>query len=522
MVVISPVTSRTFAEYRFIPKFTHAGLNKDSIDFSALLTKKAADKKQIKLNIPVLSAAMQSVTGPRMAIALAQQGGLGVLFCSQPIDEQALAVRRVKRARAGFVSILEFLNPDSTIRDAISLIQRTGYNTIPVVAGNAEEYGRLLGIIEGPISIETAEGLDEPVTSIMQHFHLQPLNKLVSETNGILETEELIRLINNYIPLGIAGISLEEANKIMFENRRKYIPIINRDGTLKFMVFKKDVQAHTAYPHACVDDNKRYVVGAAVNTHDFKQRVPALVEAGVDVLFIDSSDGFSEYQRECIQFIKLNFPSTPIIAGNIVSGEAFDFLAEEGVDGVKVGMGGGSICITQEQKGTGRGQATAVLEVVKRRDAHFKKTGEFIPVISDGGLVHAKDIAMALAFGADLVMMGRYFACCSESPTVIVERDGKKLKEYWGEGSLKAKAWVKKRYGQSDFDEGVVALVPYTGTVAENISQTFAKIAATMISIGANSIKELQEKAEVELISAASRTEGAVHDVEEISSRKNN
>lgn len=513
---ITKETSRTFAEYRFIPRLTTEGLKKEKINLATTITKDTTDRKGIRLELPVISAAMQAVTGREMAIALAQQGGLGVLYRSQTIEDEARMIRSVKRARSGFASRLEVTNPNNTITDLTELIERTGYNTIPVVEGDKTNYGKLLGIIEGPIPKDIPT--DEPVIKWMRKFRQEPLEELVRKKTG--QAEEIIELVNDYICYGETGITLQQANSIIMKNRRKYMPIVNKDGTLKYMVFRKDAQAHKDFPNATVDSNKRYLAGAAVDTHDYAERAPALAEVGADALFIDSSDGFSEYQKKCIEFIKTNFPETPVIAGNIVSGEAFDYLAELDIDGIKVGMGGGSICITQEQKGTGRGQATAVQEVARHRDKHHKQTGAYIPIISDGGLVNAKDIAMALAFGADAVMMGRYFAGCHESPPPIIERDGKRYKEYWGEGSQKAKAWSEKRYGQSDFDEGVVSYVPYTGRVADNLVQTFAKISATMISCGASNIKELQEKAMTELISEASRAEGGVHDVEEISKER--
>lgn len=521
MVTISDKISRTYAEYRFIPRMTPEGLSKDTIDLTTQLTKDTKDKPGIRLKLPVVSAAMQSVTGPEMAIALAQQGGLGVIYCSQTVENEANMIRSVKRARAGFVSNLEVVNSVDTIGKAFHIMEERGYNTIPVVEGNKQDYGRLLGVIEGPIPESVPKS--RSVQEYMRKFRRESLESLVSECltrscNLPSGPKEVIDLVNNYIMFAESDAPLQDANRLLRESGRKYLPIINKDGTLKFMVFRKDVQAHRDFPNAIVGDNKRYLVGASINTHDHKDRVPALVEAGVDVLFIDASDGFSHWANACIEYIKAEFPDTPIIAGNIISGEAFDNLASLGIDGVKFGMGGGSICITQEQKGTGRGQATAGIEIAQHRNAYADKTGTYIPIISDGGIGPAKDIAMAIAFGAEAVMMGRYFAGCHESPTRIIEVDGKMHKEYWGEGSLRAKAWLDKRYGQNDFDEGVTSLVPYTGRVADNLKETFAKIYSTMTSVGSSNIREFQDNALVELISEASRKEGGVHDVKEVSS----
>jgi IMP dehydrogenase len=518
MVTILDTVSRTFKEFRFIPRLTPKGLSKDTIDFSTFMTKDAPDRRGTKLKLPVMSAAMQSVTGPEMAIALAQQGGIGVIFSSQPIDAEARMVRDVKRAKAGFVSQLEILNPESTIDDAIHLIESTGYNTIPVVDGTREKYGLLVGVLEGPVPNDAPR--DGIVKDLMRPFQKQPLEAILNRTKGHTKSSDLIKTANDYIYFGETGVSLEAANRMMIENRRKYLPIVNPDGTLKFLVFRKDSEANTAFPNAVVDSNKRYLVAAAINTHDYSERAVELVMEGVDVLVIDASDGFSEYQADCITHIKREFPQIPVIAGNIISGEAFDYLAKLDIDGVKVGMGGGSICITQDQKGTGRGQATAVLEVARHRDEYHKKNGIYIPLTSDGGIVYPVDMSFAFAFGANAVMMGKFFAGCRESPGDVIDHKGQKMKAYWGEGSLKAKEWSGKRYGQVDFDEGVEGMAPYTGRAADNLSLAFAKIAATMISVGARNIGELQENAVVELISDASRIEGGVHDVIEVSSTR--
>jgi IMP dehydrogenase len=512
---ISDKVSRTFAEYRFLCGLTPEGLTKDSIDLSTIITKDTKRRKGIRLNRPVLSAAMQSVTGPAMAVALAQQGGLGVIYCSQPIEEEALMVKAVKRARAGFVSQLEVMNYARTVGDTATLIERSGYNTIPIVMGDKTNYGLLIGVVEGPIPDTVPRS--ELVTAVTRPFVKQDIEDILIKILGKnrssrrKQAKQIITAVSNYLPYGESGMSLQEANLVMEKSGRKYLPIVNADGTLKFMVFLKDLQAHTEFPNAVVDGNKRYLVGAAINTHDYTERVPALAEAGVDVLLIDASDGYTSYQKKCIQFVKSGF-DIPIIAGNIITGKAFDWLAPLGIDGIKVGMGGGSICITQEQKGTGRGQATAVGEVSRHRNRYHGKKKVYIPIISDGGIVNAKDISMALAFGADAVMMGQYFAGCRESPSDLIERDGKRYKEYWGEGSFRAKAWLKKRYGQTEFEEGVVSLVPYTGRVGDKLQETFAKIYATMVSVGAWNIPEFRD-ARVELISDASRIEGNVHDV---------
>ncbi len=508
--------SRTLAEFRFIPRLTPEGMGPDRIDLSAKLTRDCDGREGITLNAPVTSAAMQSVTGPEMAQAVAQEGGMGVIFCSQQVEDEAKMIKAVKRARAGFVSALEVVNPETEIRYVRELIGRTGYNTIPVVEGTRDDYGIFHGLIEGPVPDDIPGSVK--ARDFMRKFRQQPLESIVDGLMDRRDARSVIQTVQDYIHYGESGLSLDEANSLLYDFHQKSLPIVNRDGTLKFMVFRKDLKAHQDFPNSLVDDQKRYRVGAAVNTHDFKDRVPAVIDAGADVIFIDSSDGFSEYMRNTIRFIKENF-DVPVVAGNVISDEAFMYLVEHGADAVKLGMGGGSICITQEQKGTGRGQATATFVIADARDRYCRETGTYIPLISDGGIATAKDISVALAMGADVVMMGRYFAACHESPPDLIEREGNFYKEYWGEGSSKAKAWLKKRYGQTEFEEGVVSYVPYSGHVAKNLNDVFAKMRATMTSMGAWNIYHLraQSGGSLEIISDASRDEGKVHDVIEVS-----
>jgi len=523
MARISDETSRTLGEYMFTTEHTPRGLTKDMIDLTAILTKEEYDdgqvpyrdqpkKRGMRLNIPVMSAAMQCVTGARMGTALAQLGGIGVVYCSQTIENEARMVKAVKRAKAGFVSELEVVNSEEDLRRVVELIKMTGYNTIPVVAGSKEDYGRFLGIIDGPIPSDIPSSMR--AKDFMRAFQQEGLEDLVfrmlpdhaaskGEKHGIVA--EMIGLVKSYIPFAEADISLEAVNAMLKdEPNLKYMPIINKDGTLKYFVFRKDLQAHIDFPNAVVDQNKRYIIGAAVNTHDYSERVPALVEAGADVLFIDASDGWGGWQEECIDFIKSRYPEMPVIAGNIVRGDAFDTLVGHGIDGIKVGMGSGSICITSEEKGTGRGLATAVMEVARHRYEYFRKTGIYIPLIADGGVSLAKDIAMALCMGADSVMMGQYFAPCDESSAPRIQVEERTLVEYYGEGHSRAKAWCGFRYGQTDFDEGVIRKLPLAGPVADKLAKTFARIRSTMITEGTHNIGELRN-AVIELISDASR-----------------
>jgi IMP dehydrogenase len=533
MAAVSGEISRTLGEYMFITEHTPKGLTKDSIDLTAILTKEEYehgsvpyrdapknDRKGIRLNIPVMSAAMQCVTGTRMGTALAQLGGIGVVFCSQPIEDEARMVKGVKRAKAGFVSELEVVSPDQDVRHVRALIDRTGYNTIPVVEGDQRNYRKLLGIIEGPVPSDVPGDMNakDYMRVFSQESQLEIVARILSrrEINNKVERmsvgSEILDVGNSYIPFAETGTSLEAANRVMRDTNKKYLPIVNEDGTLKYIVFMKDLQAHNDFPRAIVDADKRYIIGAAVNTHDYTERVPALVEAGADVLFIDASDGWSDWQTDCINFIKRGYPRTPVIAGNIVRGDAFDMLVGHGIDGIKVGMGSGSICITSEEKGTGRGLATALMEVAAHRDAYLWETGVYIPMIADGGVSLAKDKAMALCMGADSVMMGRYFAACDESSAPRIQVEGEQTRvEYWGEGHSRAKAWCGFRYGQNDFDEGVIHRLAPEGPVAVKLDKTFARMRATMVSEGARNIGELRN-AMIELISDASRIQAGAHD----------
>ena len=283
------------------------------------------------------------------------------------------------------------------------------------------------------------------------------------------------------------------------------------------MVFRKDYDIHKENPYELLDSHKRYVVGAGINTRDYAERVPALVEAGADILCIDSSEGFSEWQKKTIEFIRARYgDDVKVGAGNVVDREGFRFLADAGADFIKVGIGGGSICITRETKGIGRGQATAVIEVAKARDEYYEETGVYVPICSDGGIVHDYHITLALAMGADFCMLGRYFSRFDESPTAKVMVNGNYMKEYWGEGSARARNWQRYDTGGAaklSFEEGVDSYVPYAGRLRDNLGITLSKIRSTMCNCGALSIPELQRNAKLTLVSSVSIVEGGAHDV---------
>jgi IMP dehydrogenase len=425
-----------------------------------------------------------------MAVALAKEGGVSFIYCSQSVESQAAMVTKAKSYKAGFVVSDSNIRPESTLRDILELKQKTGHSTVAVTADGTAS-GRLVGIVTSRDYRVSRMTGDELVRSFMT-----PIEKLVTAP---------------------AGTSLREANDIIWDHKLNALPIIDRNGCLVHMVFRKDYDSHKENPLELLDSQKKYVVGAGVNTRDYKERIPALVEAGADVFCIDSSEGFTEWQKRTLHWVRETYgEKVKIGAGNIVDGEGFRFLAECGADFVKVGIGGGSICITREQKGIGRGQATALIDVSKARDEYFEKTGVYIPLCSDGGIVHDYHFTLALAMGADFLMLGRYFARFDESPTNKVSVGGSYMKEYWGEGSARARNWQRYDLGGAQslsFEEGVDSYVPYAGSLKDNVGLTLSKARSTMCNCGAITIPELQQKAKITLVSATSIVEGGAHDV---------
>nr|BFE51113.1 hypothetical protein GCM10017745_45400 [Saccharothrix mutabilis subsp. capreolus] len=343
----------------------------------------------IRLSVPFTSAIMQAVSSPRLAVALARSGGLSFLHHNQSVDAQADAVRFVKNFKAGFVVSDTTVRPTDPLRHLVALMKATGHNTAAVTE-DGSPHGRFVGLVTSRDFHVDRHDLDLPVADRMR-----PADALVC---------------------GKDGITLSEANTLLWEERLDCLPVVDGAGHLQHLVFRSDYAEHKQFPGAVTDAAKRFRVGAGVNTHDYRERVPALVAAGVDVLCLDSSDGYSDWQAEALRWVKREFPGVPIGGGNVVDGEAFRFLADAGADFVKVGIGGGSICITRDQKGIGRGQASAVMDVAQARDAYAQSTGEYVPICSDGGLLHDYHMALALAMGADFVMMGRYFARFDQSP----------------------------------------------------------------------------------------------------------
>ncbi|XQP55590.1 MAG: IMP dehydrogenase [Mycoplasmoidaceae bacterium] len=482
--------AHTFNEYLLIPDYSGPENIPSKVSLKTPLTKfKKGSSPKIQMNIPMVSAIMQSVSGDKLAIALAKEGGVTFIFGAQSIANEAQMVRNVKATKAGFVISDSNLKETDTLADVIALKRKTGHETIAITSDGTCN-GKLLGLVTS----KDYRPNRVPLTTKVKSF-MTPLKHLVTAYDGI---------------------SLDKANDLIWDNKINQLPILSKSGNLKYLVFRKDYDEHELYPNELLDANKRYIVGAGINTRDYKERVPALVKAGVDVVCLDSSDGFTQWQADAIKWIKKNYPSLPVGAGNVVDGKGFRFLAKAGADFIKVGIGGGSICITRETKGIGRGQATAVIDVCQERDKYLKETGYYVPVCSDGGIVLDHHITLALAMGADFVMLGRYFARFDESPSNKVNINGTFYKEYWGEGSARARNWQRYDLGgdaKLKFEEGVDSYVPYAGCLSDNVRLSLEKVKSTMCNCGALSIKQLQKNSTLTLVSSTSIVEGGAHDV---------
>ena len=483
--------SRTFSEYLLIPGYTSEDCVPDKVTLRTPLVKfKKGEEPALSLNVPFASAIMQAVSNDTMAIALAKEGGISFIYGSQSIEDEAAMVARVKSYKAGFVPSASNLTPDATLGDVLELKARNGYSTMAVTSDGSAT-GRLLGIVSSRDYRVSRMELTTRVSDFMT-----PLEKLVTAPEGT---------------------TLKEANDIIWDHKLNSLPIVDAGGRLLYFVFRKDYAEHKNNPNEILDEHKRYIVGAGINSRDYAERVPALIDAGADVLCIDSSEGFSCWQKKTIDYIRERYgDSVKVGAGNVVDKDGFLFLAKAGADFVKVGIGGGSICITRETKGIGRGQATALIEVAAARDEYFEETGVYVPICSDGGLVHDYHMTLALAMGADFLMMGRYFARFDESPTAKLIVNGSYVKEYWGEGSNRARNW--QRYdlgGQSrlSFEEGVDSYVTYAGSLHDNLEKSVYKIKSTMCNCGVTNLSDLKRDAKLTLVSSVSIVEGGSHDV---------
>ena len=484
-------TSRTFAEYLLIPGYTGPDNIPANVSLKTPLVKfKKGEKPALSLNIPMVSAIMQSVSNDTLAIALAKEGGVSFIYGSQSIESEAAMVKKVKDYKKGFITSDSNLTPNDTLEDVVNMTARTGHRTIAITE-DATPNGKLLGIVTSRDYRISRTPKDTKIKDFMT-----PLAKLITAPDTT---------------------TLKEANDIIWEHKLNSLPLVDKNGNLTYMVFRKDYESHKENENELLDSHKSYVVGAGINSRDYAERVPALVEAGADVLCLDSSEGYSCWQANAIKWIREKYgDKVKIGAGNVVDGEGFRFLAEAGADFVKIGIGGGSICITRETKGIGRGQATAVIDVARERDKYYEETGIYVPICSDGGIVHDYHITLALAMGADFVMLGRYFARFDEAPNAKVKINGRFVKEYWGEGSNRARNWQRYDLGGKTgltFEEGVDSYVPYAGSLKDNVELTTYKIKSTMCNCGALDLAELRDKAKLTVVSSTSIVEGGAHDV---------
>lgn len=463
----------TFDDVLLVPAYANVVPN--AIDVSTQLT------KTIKLNIPLMSAGMDTVTEHRMAIAMARQGGIGIIHKNMNIEEQADEVDKVKRSENGVITDPFSLSPEHTIKDADELMAKFRISGVPITEGK-----KLVGIITNrDLKFETdfSKKIKESMTS-----------------EGLITAKE--------------GITLEEAKQILAKARKEKLPIVDDDFNLKGLITIKDIEKTIKYPLAAKDEQGRLLCGAAIGiTANVLERVEALVKAHVDVVVLDSAHGHSENVLNCLRLIKEKYPDLPVIAGNIATGEAAKDLIEAGADAIKVGMGPGSICTTRVVAGIGVPQITAVM------DAYEVAKEYGIPVIADGGIKYSGDVTKAIAAGADVCMMGSMFAGCEESPGDFELYQGRKYKVYRGMGSIAGmENGSKDRYFQSNakklVPEGVEGRVAYKGFVEDTVFQLLGGLRSGMGYCGVQSINELKEKGKFVKITAASLKESHPHDIQ--------
>ena len=484
--------SHTFGEYLLVPGYSSTQCIPSNVSLTTPLVKfKRGEESALSMNIPMTSAIMQAVSNDTMAIALAKEGGISFIYGSQSVKEQAAMVQRVKNHKSGFVSSDSNIKPTTTLKEMLALLEQTGHSTMAVTE-DGKPTGKLLGIVTSR-------------------------DYRISRMDGSEQAKDFMTPFDKLVYADADSTTLPMANDLIWQHKLNMLPLVDKKQRLRYMVFRKDYTDNKTNPLELIDNKKRYIVGAGINTRDYAERVPALLKAGADVLCIDSSEGFSEWQKITLEYIHKNFgDNVKVGAGNVVDAEGFRFLADAGADFIKVGIGGGSICITRETKGIGRGQATAVMDVCNARDEYCKETGVYVAVCSDGGIVHDYHMTLALAMGADFLMLGRYFSRFDESPSDKIRINGTYYKEYWGEGSNRARNWQRYDLGgdrKLSFEEGVDSYVPYAGSLKDNINSTLAKIRSTMCNCGALNLSELRDKAKITLVSATSIVEGGSHDV---------
>ena len=462
----------TFDDVLLVPGYSQVIPNQ--VDLSTNLT------KNIKLNIPMMSAGMDTVTEHRMAIAMARQGGIGIIHKNMSIEQQAEEVDKVKRSENGVISDPFSLSPEHTLRDADDLMAKFRISGVPITEGK-----KLVGIITNrDLKFET-------------DFSKKIKDSMTSE--GLITAKE--------------GITLEEAKKILAKARKEKLPIVDDDFNLKGLITIKDIEKTIKYPLAAKDAQGRLLCGAGVGiTANVLDRVKALVEAKVDVVVLDSAHGHSENVLKCLRMIKEAYPDLPVIAGNVATAQGTKDLIEAGADAVKVGIGPGSICTTRVVAGIGVPQITAIM------DAYSVAKEYGVPIIADGGIKYSGDMTKALAAGGSVCMMGSIFAGCDEAPGTFELFQGRKYKVYRGMGSIAAmENGSKDRYFQSDakklVPEGVEGRVAYKGTVEDTVFQLVGGIRSGMGYCGTETIAELREKGRFVKISPAALKESHPHDI---------
>ena len=490
MAIFSKQTSRTFDEYLLLQRETKKDVRIEDVSLESRIS------NNMKIPVPFLSAAMQCVSGDEMGIALASQGGLAVIPCGTPTENQVDAIKKIKKYRAGFVVDVISVSPYDKIQKLKEIEEKYGYSTFPVVEGK-----KLVGLI----------------TKKKYHPH-KDLNKEVKERMIPLEK----------LKVEYEGISLEKANKKMFESGIGVLPIIDKKGYLESVVFWEDIEKHMRFPNAFVDKDKRLMTAAAISTQDSDiERAQALIDNGIDFIFVDASHGYSEYQKNTIQnvkkLIKKGIKDIPVWGGNVVDKDGFNYLVEAGADGIKIGQGPGASCITRRVKSSGRGQATAVIQCAEARDDYFKRKGRYIPICADGGIETTGQMAIAFALGTDLIMMGKYFGGFKESPSSVAHKRALILPEqtpvyvpvkpYWGEASAKAKNIG--RYGHKTEKtfviEGEEGYIPFKGNLEDGFPKDLNCIKGILASNGCKTIKDFHKNAKVELQSEKSYVEGGTN-----------
>ncbi|OGP78582.1 MAG: IMP dehydrogenase [Deltaproteobacteria bacterium RBG_16_49_23] len=465
----------TFDDVLLVPSFSEV-LPKE-VDISTQLT------REIRLNIPLVSAAMDTVTEARTAIAMAQEGGLGIIHRNLSISDQAMEVDKVKKSESGMILNPITMHPDQRIHEALEIMRKYRISGVPIT-----KEGKLVGILTNR-DLRFEKRLDEKISTVM--------------------TKD--RLIT--VPV---GTTLEQAKEILHKNRIEKLLVVDEHNNLKGLITIKDIEKMRKYPNSCKDSHGRLRVGAAIGPgKDREQRTEALVQAGLDVLVIDTAHGHTKDVLEAIHDTKRNFPNCQLIGGNIATKEGMLDLIKAGVDGVKVGVGPGSICTTRIIAGVGVPQLSAILEVAEVSKKHD------VPIIADGGIKFSGDVTKALAAGAHSVMIGNLFAGAEESPGEIVLYQGRSYKVYRGMGSLEAmKEGSKDRYMQADVEsetklvpEGIEGRVPFRGAISFCIHQLIGGLKAGMGYMGAKDIQEMRQKGRFIRITSSGLKESHVHDV---------